>query len=181
MHRLIETIRPRWVIAENVAGHISMGLDDVLADLEGSGYAWWTFVIPACAVDARHRRDRVWIVADSRRQGLQEREVFRRGEGQTVSAQQRQDTALGDRTWEIMANTKRKRPLHRKNAACNGREVEPRSETGVGCAPGQWPTEPSVGRVAHGVPQRVDRLKAIGNAVVPAVVQRIGEAIMEAD
>ena len=52
--RLVAELRPAWVIGENVAGHISMGLDDVLSDLEGQGYACRTFVIPACAVDAPH-------------------------------------------------------------------------------------------------------------------------------
>lgn len=52
-----------WFIGENVAGHVSMGLDTVLSDLESEGYATQTFIIPACAVDARHRRDRVWILA----------------------------------------------------------------------------------------------------------------------
>lgn len=61
--RLVDEFRPAWVIGENVAGHISMGLDDVLADLEAKGYACRTFVIPACAVGASHRRDRVWTVA----------------------------------------------------------------------------------------------------------------------
>ena len=63
--RLVDELRPAWVIGENVAGHISMGLDDVLADLEAKDYACRTFVIPACAVGASHRRDRVWIVANS--------------------------------------------------------------------------------------------------------------------
>lgn len=63
--RLVAELRPAWVIGENVAGHISMGLDDVLADLEAEGYACRTFVIPACAVGASHRRDRVWTLAHS--------------------------------------------------------------------------------------------------------------------
>ena len=63
MFRIIQALRPTWVIGENVAGHISMGLDDVLSDLEGEGYTCQAFVIPACAVNAPHRRDRVWIVA----------------------------------------------------------------------------------------------------------------------
>jgi len=65
MYRIIKAVRPRWVIAENVYGHISMGLDQVLSDLEGINYAWWTFIVPACAVDAPHRRDRVWIIANT--------------------------------------------------------------------------------------------------------------------
>jgi DNA (cytosine-5)-methyltransferase 1 len=56
--RLVAELRPAWVIGENVAGHISMGLDDVLADLEAENYACRPFVIPACAVGASHRRDR---------------------------------------------------------------------------------------------------------------------------
>ena len=63
MLAVIAKVRPTWVVAENVAGHISLGLDDVLADLEAEGYATWPLVIPACAVGAPHRRDRVWIVA----------------------------------------------------------------------------------------------------------------------
>ena len=63
--RIIGECQPDWVLAENVAGHINMGLDQVLADLESEGYTTQPFVIPACAVDAPHRRDRVWIVGNS--------------------------------------------------------------------------------------------------------------------
>jgi DNA (cytosine-5)-methyltransferase 1 len=63
MRRIIETARPRWVLSENVVGHITLGLDEVLADLDSLGYSATATVIPACAVDARHRRDRIWIVA----------------------------------------------------------------------------------------------------------------------
>ena len=65
MLRIIQAVRPTWVIGENVAGHISMGLDEVLSDLEAEGYQARCFVIPAVAADARHRRDRCWIVAHS--------------------------------------------------------------------------------------------------------------------
>lgn len=65
MYRIIKEVRPRWVIAENVAGFISMGLDDVLSDLENANYTCWPFVIPACAVGHFQRRDRVWILADA--------------------------------------------------------------------------------------------------------------------
>jgi site-specific DNA-cytosine methylase len=62
MLRVIAEARPAWVLGENVAGIINMELDTVLSDLEGIGYACRPFVIPACGVDARHRRNRVWIV-----------------------------------------------------------------------------------------------------------------------
>lgn len=63
--RLIKELRPTWVLGENVAGHVTLGLDDVLADLESIGYTAQAFVVPACAVGAPHRRDRVFIVAYS--------------------------------------------------------------------------------------------------------------------
>lgn len=63
--RLVEELRPAWVIGENPLGLVSMGLDQVLADLESLGYAWRAFVIPACAIGLDHRRERVWIVANS--------------------------------------------------------------------------------------------------------------------
>ncbi|OAZ43380.1 DNA cytosine methyltransferase [Paenibacillus polymyxa] len=67
--RLLSEIRPRWFLGENVAGHITLGLDVVLSDLEGIGYTTQTFVIPSAAVNAPHRRDRVFIVAHTERSG----------------------------------------------------------------------------------------------------------------
>lgn len=63
MLRIIEGIRPNWVIGENVAGIVNLALDTVLSNLEDEGYTWGTFIIPACSINAPHRRDRVWIVA----------------------------------------------------------------------------------------------------------------------
>src|SRR3990172_4130734 len=63
MFRVIQEIKPTWVLGENVAGFVSMGLDDALSDLEAEGYETQSFIIPACAVGAPHRRDRVFIVA----------------------------------------------------------------------------------------------------------------------
>lgn len=63
MLRIIKALRPRWVLGENVAGIVDMALDIVLFDLESEGYETGAFIIPACAVGAPHRRDRVWIVA----------------------------------------------------------------------------------------------------------------------
>src|SRR3990167_1025721 len=63
MRRVIEEVRPRWVVAENVPGLITMALDQVLSDLEVLGYTTGAVTVPACAVDAPHRRERLWIVA----------------------------------------------------------------------------------------------------------------------
>ena len=143
MFEIIKHKRPRWVVAENVAGHITMGLDEVLFDLEGQGYTARPVVIPACAVDAPHRRDRVWIVAHADSQ---------RGRGGDASRKNAGDVGQS--------------PRHTRQ---DTRGVEP------------WLPEPDVGRVANGVPNRVDRLKALGNAVVPQVVAQIGKAILAAE
>jgi DNA (cytosine-5)-methyltransferase 1 len=68
MLRVIKSFQPQWVIAENVRGlvTISSGLvfQQVCVDLEAAGYQAQAFIIPACAKNAPHRRDRVWIVAN---------------------------------------------------------------------------------------------------------------------
>lgn len=67
--RVIQEIRPAWFVGENVAGIVTMALDTVLSDLENIGYTAQPFIVPACAVDAPHRRDRCAIVAYSKEQG----------------------------------------------------------------------------------------------------------------
>lgn len=67
MLRIIKEVRPAWVLGENVTGIVNMELDKVLSDLESEGYETQAFIIPACSVDAPHRRDRIWIVANSAR------------------------------------------------------------------------------------------------------------------
>lgn len=67
MFKVISEVKPRWIIGENVAGIVKMELDNCISDLEAEGYECQPFIIPACAVDAPHRRDRVWIVAYSTR------------------------------------------------------------------------------------------------------------------
>lgn len=63
MLRVIREIQPTWVVGENVPGIISMEFESVCTDLESAGYAVQPFIVPACAVNALHRRDRVWIIA----------------------------------------------------------------------------------------------------------------------
>ena len=65
MLRIIKSCQPRYVVAENVAGHVTMGLDQVLTDLEDQGYTTRPIIVPACAKNAPHRRDRVWIIGQN--------------------------------------------------------------------------------------------------------------------
>jgi len=147
MLRVISESKPRWVIGENVSGFVRMALDDVSLDLENEGYTVRTFVLPACAVDAKHRRDRVFIVA--------------------YATSPRSEAGLPRQESRKERHTRK--PDHEGNQRLGW-------ETG-----GDWATEPAVGRVADGVPNRVDRIKSLGNAVVPQLIQIIGELVLAAD
>lgn len=189
MFRLVQELRPDWVIGENVAGHITMGIDQVLTDLENEGYTARPFIIPACAVDAPHRRDRVWIVAHAHSHSesdgpvneqrmVANPECRSRWDSESLvgrenhKAKRPQDTNSFAGSGQDVANT--------NGAQCQGNSVSirTRAEYSDSCSPSRWKPEPSVGRVAHGIPNRTHRLKQLGNAVVPQVVQKIGEAIM---
>jgi DNA (cytosine-5)-methyltransferase 1 len=139
MFRVIQQARPAWVLGENVAGIIDMELDRVLSDLESEGYAVQALVIPACAVDAKHRRDRVWIVAYA--------------EGRSVGTGLCENESTGERG--------------RRSGYCRWPDE------------GEWFAESGMGRVAHGIPNRVDRLKGLGNAIVPQVAYEIVKGIAE--
>lgn len=172
MRRVITFARPAWVIGENVAGIIALALDDVLSDLEGIGYAARSFVIPACAVDAPHRRDRVWIIA-SANPNVSRLERRKLGE-----LQERKAERSTRESCPPTANSASQRSLSTTYARIYRGEEGERPWNGESERPYRWKPEPNVGRVAHGVPRRVDRLRALGNAVVPQVVEEIGRAIM---
>jgi len=116
VRRLVNEIRPTWCIFENVAGHITMGLDEVLSDLEAEGYAARPFVIPACGVDAPHRRDRVWIVAHTRHEpGRDSISGSLRGDGTRQHAERKRsneaaETARPSETSETLGDTKHDGP-----------------------------------------------------------------------
>jgi len=177
--RLIQEIRPRWVIGENVAGLISLGLDQVLSDLESEDYSCQTLIIPACAVNAPHRRDRVWIIG--RKRDVSDSQSKRTQGG--IFEQVENSKSGGDGNAQPLADTTNNGCSifkHERKQRGQGEEREAGDDrtycNGYG---NQWAVEPDVGRVAHGIPNRVDRLKQLGNAVVPQVVEQIGRAIMQ--
>jgi DNA (cytosine-5)-methyltransferase 1 len=169
MLRVIAEARPAWVLGENVAGIINMELDAVLSDLEGIGYACRPFVIPACGVDARHRRNRVWIVAYRDEQGSQGRNGAELRERAAQRPARASDSYLPVAECDGSHHTQRDASEPRSNWQ-NDRLLERGSE---------WLPEPGVGRVAHGIPARVDRLRGLGNAIVPQVAFPILKAIRE--
>lgn len=165
--RLIGEFRPRYVLVENVSALLGRGLDRVLSDLSALGFdAEWD-CIPASAVGAPHRRDRLWVIAYSHGSGLQ---------GWPVSSGERPEIA-GARNGGALADAEGERVRSR---LCEGESQGfGWGRLGNGSRPeAQWATEPDVGRVAYGVPARVDRLRSLGNALVPQVAQWIGERIV---
>ena len=93
MFRLIQELRPSWVIGENVAGHIKLGLDTVLENLESEGYSSRTFSISASSVGAVHQRERIWIIAHSNELGWNDR--FDHWEERQISHDQERNSQEG--------------------------------------------------------------------------------------
>jgi DNA (cytosine-5)-methyltransferase 1 len=248
--RIIGEIRPKYVLVENVAALLTRGMGDVLGTLASLGYDAEWHVIPASAVGAPHRRERVWIIgvrvrndteanspcSDSDCFGSHHSDMHVIGDAEL---QYEQDRVAGSVCCDVsdanyksqsalpvhdvsrcgvpefagsdVADTNRWRQqkrseLHRSkiqqqtyasqrndvggcrshvpNADSAGRQQQRRPEPTsaeqlAAERSGWWESEPDVGRVAHGVPSRVDRLRCLGNAVVPQVVEVIGRAIVE--
>jgi DNA (cytosine-5)-methyltransferase 1 len=173
----------------------------VLADLERLGYACWPLIIPACAVDAGHRRERVWIVAHSER--VRRRESTRDTDTaqESLHPPERQESASGTRpSRETLADTERVRSAtgaeqsrretgtnsNRRSAGSTvGDTDEPRTDSHAATGsprrttgePSRWEPEPELGRVANGIPNRSHRLRGLGNAIVPQVAAVILDAM----
>ena len=150
--RLLQEIQSEWFVGENVAGLITMELDEVLSNLEGCGYAWETFIIPAFAVNAPHRRDRIIIVghlSDSGSIGHQGIERLREDKGKIREWRTRPfrpaPKLFDDVDWKERA---------RESGFLGGSDV---------------------------VPDRMDRIKSLGNAVAPTQIYPILAAIKQID
>lgn len=204
--RCLDALRPTWFVGENVPGLIKMALDQVCADLESLGYTVWPVCLPACAVDAPHQRQRIWIIAhtDSHRESNmsvnEQRQVERSVD---VAYPERGVCGKGRESRELEA-IPRTRQDHtgETTKSSDVADAEQCRLEGSGCKRGVtrsvglcgragadqdqqlsqsariWLPEPAVGRMAHGVPRRVDRLRGLGNAVVPQIVEALGRMIM---
>jgi DNA (cytosine-5)-methyltransferase 1 len=229
MLRVIREIKPSWVLGENVPGILQIAGKTVCEDLEREGYAVTVFNFEAAAVGAPHRRDRVFFVGHSKRNGPSSSEITRSTDSTSNQQQERQkktcqskgtglpggcgdvaDTngkGLQGRNSEVMRECagewfvgKGSTPV--ANTSCKLREWDRRArdrrsespngswrsvESGLGMLvdglscwlDGYWRVEPNIPRVATGVKNRVNRLKCLGNAVVPQQVYPILKAIAE--
>jgi DNA (cytosine-5)-methyltransferase 1 len=174
--RIIRELGPCWVLVENVPALRSRGADTVLQDLEAAGYAAWPLVVGAHHVGAPHRRERVWIVG---------RLADAEG-GRWAAEGERRDAQESMLVCDGMANGDATRLEGWGVPQCERADEWPARP---GCPPHEWEpprtVESPLGCRAHGVSARLagarwrEELKALGNAVVPQVVEVIGRAIME--
>ena len=193
MLRVIREISPAWVLGENVPGIVNLALDQVLSDLESAEYEVQTFVIPACGVDAPHRRDRVAIVAHAidggsamrrhRELGAASqagpcRDTDRRGSAEPERREWRENQPGIDRVADGIRESIYAPDPNAMRERLEGRSHDPDVCGGGVCSPTvhsnrmhtaweAWPNESGIPRICDGVPDRVDRCKALGNAVVP--------------
>jgi DNA (cytosine-5)-methyltransferase 1 len=167
MARVVGEVRPRFVFVENSPMLTARGGTRVLADLATLGYdSRWT-VMGAADVGAPHQRDRIWIVANTN--SMREPQPSRR------KCDQRDGASDGS---QALAHAKFGIAQVGRDDAGMGRFKELGSQRNAATC--LWGAEPDVGRVAHGVAARVDRLKAIGNGQVPAVAATAWKLLSEA-
>lgn len=194
MLRTIRLVRPRGAVLENVAALLSRGLDKILGRMAEIGYDAEWHCIPASAVGAPHQRDRIWIVATDT--GGDEYE----GDNPPLSGEIAAQLSIASANAAAMfgpsivggepdgdfarvgemadaGSSGLQGPGNVGGAESGGQEAR-QPLLGSALDGRQWCAEPAVGRVADGVPNRVDRLRSLGNAVVPQLPEIIGRAIM---
>lgn len=187
MLRVIQEIKPRWVVGENVAGFIEMGLEQSWIDLENEGYEVQPIIIPACAVNAPHRRDRVWIIGCNAECGAFNRQSRRRaGEGFADGHTQFKsnleystNNAAINKLFDSHSNSEHSEKHKRGNKLRQARG-EGASRRGVyepGWKENWFEVATRLCRVDDGVSDRVHRLRGLGNAIVPQVAVEIFQAI----
>ncbi|MBQ8722757.1 MAG: DNA cytosine methyltransferase, partial [Opitutales bacterium] len=172
--RIVREVRPRYVFVENSPLLVKRGLTRVLRDLAEAGYdAAWT-VLGADDVGAPHRRKRLWVLGKISDPASIGRETF--GDKNGITPETLHQASAGQ---PCRADCDVSDSAHERNVRRNGQHGADEEAANAGRDNRRgtqeddrrkwWSIEPGLGRVADGVPNRVDRLKAIGNAQVPLV------------
>jgi DNA (cytosine-5)-methyltransferase 1 len=191
--RVVREIQPAWVVLENVAGLISMEnggtLERVCTDLESEGYAVQPFIVPACAVEAWHRRDRIWIIAysDSHNDWPISKKKGKKGKIQKLNREKRLPRKSSGKVDAFFADPNRKRKQRSVPKKIQRLEkLQRRKGGGVVASIGEKPSIniPVFSGRNDGIPGRVDRhrrkrIKALGNAIVSQVAYEIFKHINE--
>jgi len=204
--RVVGDLRPEYVLVENVPGLVKRGLDLVITGLAEMGYdAEWE-IVSAAACGAPHLRERIFVIASHADQGGEhglavDAEVARSPEPLADASRERRQQVAGGARRDESPHGRRSQEDHVPSgdgqsdragqvpgdvayADYLGRLGRPRHFTEENWRReftdgGWWATEPDVGRVAHGVPNRMAQLRALGNAVVPQVAEAVGRMILE--
>lgn len=195
MLRVIREVKPTWVVGENVSGLVNWSggvvFEEVHSDLESQGYEVQSILLPAAGVGARHRRERIWFIAHSNNllhsgelDAGHDKRKAQRSEGSNESKRQ---TPFGQRLWsELTASGSL--TSHAYIEGLQGSEIiggiggsrENSREQSSGLFRAVWkdfPTQPPLCGRVNGVPNRVHRIKGLGNAIVPQVAYEIFKAI----
>ena len=191
--RVVADLQPRFFVAENPIGILNHDggrtFRGLLRALASVGYVCEWHVIAAADVGATHLRQRVWLVADADSGGLARERLTEHADEQSSRRDQpdrcgswgrwaRQ--ALADAYGKGSQRAVLEHSCTGLPRPCSGARGDKEQDVPEASA-GWWETEPGVGRVAHGIPSRVDRLRCLGNAVVPQIVELIGRAIIASE
>ena len=185
--RVLAEVKPTWAIFENPPGILSLErgvvFEDLLSQMEGKGYEVRPIIIPACAVNAPHRRNRVWIIAHRQCLGREEGTGERIQSKKQVAERQDIGNACAKRSDSDAPDASSQRlsgDVQRKLKGVSSKIRSPeRGQPSRGTTENEqweelWPEVATrLCRVDAGVPNRVDRLKALGNAIVPQVAYEI--------
>jgi DNA (cytosine-5)-methyltransferase 1 len=190
----IRVLRPRYAFIENVSAILGRGLNVVLADLASLGYDAEWYCVPASSVGAPHQRDRLFVISylpftrngrlSVSKRGQKKKGFDIDGNSKTISdsqgtgempIQQQGQRNVPVKIGKIVtdSNSKRLSDIQRN------KEQTWQSGNGTVGDSGWWNTEPDLGRMADGISNRVDRIRCLGNAVVPQVAEVFAQAIKE--
>ena len=187
MLRVITEVKPRWVVGENVQGIINIDnglvLRQVQTDLEAQGFQVQCLIIPASGVGAWHRRNRVWIVANS--------DKFRctqHNETKKEKFEWRSKTSFVSSSSQDVPNSMCKRLQRYKNNQESSKKAQrqPTNNSNEKEQHTWWQTQSELCGVPDGISYELDkdrtnRIKALGNAIVPQIAYEIGQAILKAE
>ena len=168
--RLVDEIRPGFIFLENVPGITSKGLERVTGEITARGYDCRWEIISAAEVGAPHIRARWWLLAYTSCNG---RRQLHKGEPQCIGRSGRSTNAINNGAQYVMAYSESaglQRTIRQRVVREGGAKGDLRCDW--------WTIEPDVGRVVHGLPHRVDRIRGLGNAVVPQCAKAAFKQLM---
>jgi DNA (cytosine-5)-methyltransferase 1 len=177
MLRVISELKPTWVLGENVPGIIPIFLDQAISDLEGEGYTTEQFTIPACAFDAPHQRERLFIVGYTEHIRFPSARGAREGgNGSTPWTNTTGEPAGPSGELPFVAYSKGQGLQGVSIGEIHGLQPAKMGERSYW---GKSPPPPPVCGVDDGIPHRMDRVRNTSKAVVPQVAEHIGRMILE--